>query len=119
MTNKLLKTGFMLLPVILLTGLLIAQESTKKLSPVAQKALERRIEEMVKERLEDCRLKAIADAEIIVDSLIIQEALERRRLEENFPVKPIKPSLPDTTLTGDSLNIKPLFEDLNQKPIDQ
>lgn len=119
MTNKFLKVGFVILPVFLVASIIIGQETTKKLSPLAQKTLERRIEEIVKERMENCRLKAITDAEIIVDSLIIKEALERRRLEENFPVKPIKPSLPDTTLTGDSLNIKPLFDDLNEKPRDQ
>lgn len=108
-----------MLTVILLAGIIIGQESAQKLSPLAKKTLERRIEEMVKERMNDCRLKAIRDAEIIVDSLIIQEALEKRRLEENFPVKPIKPNLPDTTLSGDSLKIKPLFEDLNPKPKDQ
>lgn len=119
MTRRSNKISFAMLAVILLAGIIVGQESAQKLSPLAQKTLERRIEEMVIERMEDCRLKAIADAEIIVDSLIIKEALDKRRLEENFPTKPIKPNLPDTTLTGDSLNIKPLFEDLNKKPIDQ
>ncbi len=108
-----------MLAVILLAGIIIGQETAQKLSPLGKKTLERRIEEMVKERMDDCRLKAIADAEIIVDSLIIKEALDKRRLEENFPTKPVKPNLPDTTLTGDSLNIKPLFDDLNPKPKDQ
>lgn len=119
MNNKIRLIGFVTLTIFMLVSLMVGQENAKKLSPLAQKTLERRIEEIVKERMDNCRLKAVADAEIIVDSLIIKEALERRRIEENFPVKPIKPSLPDTTLTGDSLNIKPLFDDLNQKTRDQ
>ncbi len=79
-------------------------------SPFAKQSLERRIAELTQKKLDECKSNALNAAETLVDSILIREAMEKRRLEDGLPLRPIRPEDPDPDLIkGDSLQVRPLF----------
>lgn len=104
---------------ICLVGLfLVAQEEgdgederIKELSPLALEMLDRRVDELVQKKLEDCKKIALLAAETYVDSLIIREATENRIGVDGIPFKPIRPNVPNVILEADSMDVGPLFEE--------
>jgi len=86
-------------------------ERTKKLSPLALKMLDRRVEELTQKKLDECKQKAIVAAEIYVDSLIIREATQNRVGVDGIPNRPLRPNVPTVILEADSMDIGPLFKE--------
>lgn len=102
------------LPVAVLITMLsvsaIQPGDTLGWSLFAKQTLERRIVELTQRKLDECKTNALSAAEILIDSLLIREAMEKRRLEEGLPVRPTRPEDPDPDLIkGDSLQVRPLF----------
>jgi hypothetical protein len=95
------------------------KDKKAELSPFALTILQQRIEELKARKLDDCRIRAIIDAEKYVDSLIIRESMEARLGVDGIPTKPIRPGVPDVILRADSLDVIPLFNEdslLPKKP---
>ena len=87
------------------------KDKKSELSPFALTILEQRIEELKTKKLEDCRIRAIMDAEKYADSLIIRETMEAKLGVDGIPSKPIRPGVPDVILRADSLDVIPLFNE--------
>jgi hypothetical protein len=81
-----------------------------KLDPLAQEAFRVRLAELIDEKLSQCRESAVRNAGLYVDSLIMEEALQHRRLEHRIPPKPERPDAPDIRTNLDSIQVKPLFD---------
>lgn len=56
-----------------------------------QKALDKKIEKLKKEKWADCRRVVLQEAESYVDSLIAYEVSQRHLIESGFPDRPIRP----------------------------
>jgi hypothetical protein len=81
-----------------------------KLDPLAQEAFRVRLAELIEEKLSQCRESAVRNAGLYVDSLIMEEALQNRRLEHRIPPKPARPEAPDIKTNLDTIQVKPLFD---------
>jgi len=72
--------------------------------------IEKRREEYRKLQKEDCEKRAIKEAEMIVDSILIANAINVRAYDTEKPDKPLKPDKPEIIKPKDSLPVKPLFD---------
>jgi hypothetical protein len=86
-------------------------EKVANLSIIEKEAYYARLEELINERLAQCRESGAIQAARYVDSLIIEEALQNRRLEYLIPPKPGKPGNSGLDFNLDSLKIAPLIKD--------
>ena len=80
------------------------------------------IEEKVTERLDEfqrvvnlrCRNRALEEAGLLADSIIVERA--RRRLDTlQRPIRPMRPDRPELLRLEDSLELAPLFKDTLRK----
>lgn len=87
------------------------EQQIANLKPLEREAFDIRIRELIKERLDKCLGQAYLVAAKYTDSLIIDMAVNQRRLESRIPHKPSRPGQVDFDFDMDSLKIKPLIED--------
>ncbi|MBP7184305.1 MAG: hypothetical protein KBA06_02270 [Saprospiraceae bacterium] len=78
---------------------------------IVKKEVEKNVSFFVNKRVTNCKQRALDSAALIVDSLLIKNALEARALDTLFrPPKPSKPNLPVIkTDSLDTIKVKPLF----------
>jgi hypothetical protein len=87
------------------------EQQIARLSPLEREAFNIRMRELVKERLDKCLGQAYLEAARYTDSVIIEMAVNQRRLESRIPHKPTRPGSVDFNFNMDSLKIKPLIEE--------
>lgn len=76
---------------------------------LVQKELKKKLEKFSNTILEKCRMEAIEDAEIFVDSLVSEELNSLSGDTIAFPRKPVRPTLPQKVILNDSTDIDPIF----------
>lgn len=82
---------------------------SRKKERLVQETVAQRVAEFRKKETAKCRAALLADAEHIVDSLLLYEALSdvQDSLKQLRPFKPVPPAI---IAPIDSLKIKPIFE---------
>lgn len=60
-----------------------------------------KVEILKREKLEECKGDAIEEAEKFVDALIDKWIKEQNSINEDFPIKPIRPSAPEKIIGKD------------------
>lgn len=88
----------------------IAFSCSRKKEQLILETVEKRVADFTKKEKIKCREELLAEAEHIVDSLLLTEALSEVQ-DSLKQLRPAKPLPPDTILPIDSLKIKPIFED--------
>ena len=73
--------------------------------------IERRLNEFRSKEIANCRKRAMKEAERVVDSILIANAINVRADNTAKPPKPQKPDKPEILKTKDSLPVEPLFEE--------
>jgi hypothetical protein len=85
-------------------------DQVQQLSAAGQEAFRQRVAELIEEKLGVCRQNAILNATLYVDSLIIQEAIENKRLQSRIPYKPQRPEAPAQDINLDSIPLRPILD---------
>jgi hypothetical protein len=106
-----LKKILLILSIAILTGLFVTWYAYRAKS--REKAMITEIEIQLdaynKQRIKECRTKAIERAGFLVDSLLLANAKSIQTDTNSFLLKPVKPTKP-TILTADSSGVvAPLF----------
>jgi len=90
--------------------LLLVSACSKKKERIIREKVDERVADFRKKETVKCRMILLVDAEQIVDSLLLYEAL----LEVNDSLKqlrPFRPFLPSAIPPIDSSAVKPIFDD--------
>jgi len=106
-----MKKKFSYLALIALTTIFLSfyQKSNKRedFTPLMQERYNKSLSDYLANRHTKCLEAILEDAEIYVDSVIINEINILLLDTIIFPEKPIKPNYPDTIILNDSVAIKP------------
>lgn len=106
-----LKKVLLILSIAILTGLLATWylHRTKSHEKAMNIEIETLLDAYNKQRIKECRTKAIERAGFLVDSLLLANAKSIQTDTTSFLLKPLKPTKP-TILTADSSGVvAPLF----------
>ncbi len=78
-------------------------------SPVVEEKVREQVDEFRKREIEKCRRVLMAEAEHVVDSLLLKEAMAaiEDSLRRQYPPKPVKPPL---LPPFDSAAVRPIFD---------
>ncbi|MCB9316275.1 MAG: hypothetical protein H6569_09065 [Lewinellaceae bacterium] len=82
---------------------------SRKKERLVQETVAQRVAEFRKKETAKCRAELLADAERVVDSLLLYEALSDVQ-DSLKQLRPFKPVPPPAIAPIDSLKIKPIFE---------
>jgi len=85
-------------------------DQVNRLSKAGKEAFQKRVAELIEEKLNQCRQNAVLNATLYVDSLIIEEAIQNKRLQSKIPYKPQRPTEPGQTINLDSIPLKPILD---------
>lgn len=82
-----------------------SQDSTT-LSQIAKESLDKKLHNYRLRLEEKCRKKALQEAVLHVDSLIIKELKLHHKKSVSFPQRPTRPKLPEDIILDDSTTIE-------------
>lgn len=87
------------------------EEKIKNLKSIEREAYLARIEELTRQKIDQCIANARQKAIAYVDSLIMEEVLEKRREEGLIPFKPSRIDLDQADFSLDSIEVAPFVRD--------